>query len=359
MAPDIPTVCKAAKVKNRGPDYELETVTDYPVPKPSRGELLLKFNATGLCLSDYHYMKGDWGFGMAPHVNCAGHEGAGVVVAIGDEVDSEQWKVGDRAGVGPLFDTCGSCEQCRSGYETYCDKGIPTCAFVNGSFQQYLCTPARYTHRIPEGLADELAGPILCSGATCYAALKASGARAGNWVVIPGAGGGVGHMAVQFASKVLGLRVVAVDTGDEKKKMCLELGAEAFIDFMTTKDVFAEVRKVTGGGAHAVIVTGGTGSAYKDAQNHLRKGGVVVGVGMPAAGTALLGCEPMIIIAQRLTLKGQLVASLQDTSEALGFAARGLVKPHVTTYPFEEFPSAFKLLAESKVTGRAVVVYDQ
>lgn len=143
----------------------------------------------------------------------------------------------------------------------------------------------------------------MCSGSTIYTALKNSKARAGQWVVIPGAGGGVGHQGLIFG-KALGLRMLAVDTGDDKRKMCLELGAEAFVDFKTSENVSAEVHKITGGGGHAVIVTGGTAGAYASAPGLVRKNGVIVAIGLPKAGTAVAGTDPLHLIFNKLTIIG-------------------------------------------------------
>jgi len=121
----IPKQCKAGVVVNEGPNFKIEVqLVDVPTPAPD--EVLLRLNATGLCMSDVHFMLGDWGlppmstFG----VQCAGHEGAGVVVAVGDAV--KDWKVGDRGGVKPLWDVCGNCELCYTGRENYCQKGVYT-----------------------------------------------------------------------------------------------------------------------------------------------------------------------------------------------------------------------------------------
>jgi propanol-preferring alcohol dehydrogenase len=124
-------------------------------------------------------MLGDWGFPMG--CDCTGHEGAGVVVAIGSEV--EGWKIGDRAGIKPALDVCHVCVHCRNGRETHCTKSLATGVVQNGSYAQYVLSPARYTTRIPEGVSDLVAGPIMCSGATVWSALKKSGTMAGDWVV--------------------------------------------------------------------------------------------------------------------------------------------------------------------------------
>lgn len=112
--PDIPTHCKAGVVINEGEDFTVE-VQDVPVPEPGPDEVLIRLNCTGICASDVHYMKGDLGHAkMSDHnVRSAGHEGAGVVVKIGSQVTS--WKVGDRAGIKPIWSVCNQCEHCWNG----------------------------------------------------------------------------------------------------------------------------------------------------------------------------------------------------------------------------------------------------
>lgn len=250
--------------------------------------------------------------------------GAGVVVALGEGVDPDEWKVGDRAGIKPLYSACGTCRSCRRGHETHCPKLSAYGSHIDGSYSEYALTLASYTSRIPEGLSDEMAAPILCSGATVYAAIKKSGARAGQWLVIPGAGGGVGSMAVQYA-RYAGIRVIAIDAGN-KGDLCRSLGAEVFIDFQTCSDIHGEVRKITKGGADAIIVTGGSKSAYDGTHRMLAPGSRMVCVGMPPAGAALAGGDPHEFIMGGIGLVGSLVAGMQDVDEALEIAANGGIK---------------------------------
>lgn len=274
----IPTHCKAGVVVNEGPDFRVE-VKMVPVPTPGPDEVLLRLNATGLCMSDVHFMLADWGLPVMSTfgVTCAGHEGAGVVVAVGANV--KDWKVGDRGGIKPLWDVCGNCEMCYTGRENYCQKGVYTGLMAQGgygvagdrrathadtlanvrlgagTYQQYLTSPARYTSRIPDGVNDYIAGPVMCSASTMYRALTDADMRAGQWAVFPGGGGGVGIQGVQLA-KAMGLRPVVVDAGEEKKKLALKYGAEAFVDFRETEDVAARVKEICDGvGAHGVFVT--------------------------------------------------------------------------------------------------------
>lgn len=124
-----------------------------------------------------------------------------------------------------------------------------------GSYKQYIVSPERYTSLIPDGVPDEIAGPIMCSGSTAYTSIKESGLRPGQWAVFPGGGGGVGMQAVQLAV-AMGLRAIVIDTGAERKEACLKFGADEFIDFKEVESPVERVLELTNGGAHAVFVTG-------------------------------------------------------------------------------------------------------
>ncbi|KAK3048885.1 hypothetical protein LTR09_009780 [Extremus antarcticus] len=198
MAEEIPKKGIAGVVVNEGSDFRVE-VQELDVPVPRDDELLIRLNCTGLCMSDVHYMLNDWGIPKMSEfgTRCAGHEGAGVVVQVGKHVRG--WKVGDRAGVKPLHDVCHNCEDCWNGRENYCDGALQTGLHTPGTYQQYLTKPAIYTSRIPDGVSDEMAGPIMCSASTMHRALVESQLKPSNWVVFPGGGGGVGIQGVQLA----------------------------------------------------------------------------------------------------------------------------------------------------------------
>lgn len=235
-------------------------------------------------MSDVHYMIGDLGPPpMAFFKNrSAGHEGAGVVVKVGEHVQG--WKVGDRAGIKAIMNSCGQCEQCYQGMDNYCKKGTWSGLMAPGSYQQYIAAPARYTTRIPDGVSDHVAGPIMCSATTMYRALLDSGLKAGEFVVFPGGGGGVGIQGVQIAHS-MGLRIIVVDSGDAKEKLAKECGAEYFVDFAKEKDVTAKVVEAAGGvGAHGVLVT--AYQSYKDAVGYTgtRIGAVVMCVALRKSG---------------------------------------------------------------------------
>jgi alcohol dehydrogenase, propanol-preferring len=134
--------------------------------------------------------------------------------------------------------------------------------------------------------------------------LKDSGARPGQWVALPGAGGGLGHLAVQYAS-AMGFRVIGIDTGKEKEELVKSLGAESFIDFKTSSDVIGDIKKLTNGGPHAVIVIAASAKPYEDALKMCRTRGTVVAVGLPA--DTVIGANVFDTVVRSLTVKGSYV----------------------------------------------------
>ncbi|KAK4991444.1 hypothetical protein LTR50_001836 [Elasticomyces elasticus] len=310
-------------------------VKQVPVPQePGPGQILVKINWTGLCASDKSLIHDEWatqGIKMMDQTNgIAGHEGAGEVVAVHKDVEN-LWKVGDRAGVKWVVSVCRDCEFCNDG-----------------------TGPELMRTRIPEGVSDEEAGPIMCGGVTAYTACKRSGVRPGQWIVMPGAGGGLGHLGVQYA-KAMGMRVIAIDGGPEKEKLCKQLGAEHFLDFEKTKDLPGEVMKITTYGAHGVIVTAASKEGYATAPHFLRPGGTLVVVGLPKDETVIAGAPPIMLALRRLNVVGSVTGTLKDTEEALDFTARGLVHPILTKGTLHDVDKFCKLMGAGKLPGRAVL----
>ena len=188
-----------------------------------------------------------------------------------------------------------------------------------------------YVTPIPDSLPSADAAPMLCAGVTTYTALRKSGAQSGQWVVISGAGGGLGHIAVQIASKGMALRVIGIDAGP-KEKVVLDSGAEHFIDIMAHDDasIEAEVKKLTGGlGASAVIVCTASNKAYAQGMNLLRFSGTLVCVGMPEGELqGIATTYPSVMVAKDTRVVASAVGNRKDAIETLDLAARGVVKVH-------------------------------
>ena len=169
-----------------------------------------------------------------------------------------------------------------------------------------------------------------------------------------GAGGGLGHLAVQYA-KVMGMRVIAVDGGAEKEKLCLSLGAEHYIDYTSVKDIPAEILRMTTYGAHGVAVFATSAQSYATAPFLLRPGGTMVAVAVPADPTVIAGAPPAVIALRSLNIVGAVTGTLKQVEEALDFVARGLVKPSLTCGTLHDIDEMFEKMDAGTLAGRAVI----
>jgi propanol-preferring alcohol dehydrogenase len=320
-------------------------VREVPVPAPGPGQALVEIIASGVCHTDLHAADGDWP--VKPTLPFTpGHEGAGLVVALGPGVS--HLKLGDRVGIAWLHSACGHCEFCLSGWETLCLEQKNSGYSVNGTFAQYAVAQADYLGRIPENLSFVDAAPILCAGVTTYKGLKETEARPGEWVVISGVGG-LGHVAIQYAT-AMGLHVAAVDLGPEKMALAKKLGAEITID-AKTQDPAAEIQKQIGG-AQGVLVTAVSTIAFKQAIGMLRRGGTCVLNGLPPGEFPVSIFD---VVLNRYTIRGSIVGTRLDLEEALAFAAQGKVKATIETLPLESVNYVFERLRTGKVNGRVVL----
>jgi D-arabinose 1-dehydrogenase-like Zn-dependent alcohol dehydrogenase len=163
---------------------------------------------------------------------------------------------------------------------------------------------------------------------------------------------------VQLA-KAVGLRPVVVDTGADKRKLALELGAEAFVDFKDSEDPSKSVIEIADGvGVHGVFVT--APAAYKTALSYVgdRVGSMVMCIGLPEKGSMILGTDPCEYIFKNLSIKGTLVGSQRDTAAALDFARRGMLRQISEVYPINRLPDAVEKLRRGQVAGRIVVNFN-
>jgi alcohol dehydrogenase, propanol-preferring len=200
---------------------------------------------------------------------------------------------------------------------------------------------------------------MLCAGVTTYGALRKSGAKSGQWVVIAGAGGGLGHIATQLSAKGFAHRVIGIDAG-AKEKLVLGSGAEHFLDigrFQDDNAIIAEVKKLTGGlGAHAAIVCTSSNRAYSQALNFLRFNGTLVCVGIPEGGqTPIATADPFNLIVDQKSIVAVAVGNREEANEVLDFAARGVIKADVRVEPMEKLTDVFKEMEKGQLHGRVVL----
>lgn len=323
------------------------TVEDVPVPRPGPGQALVKLISSGVCHTDLHAVQGDWPVKPSPPF-IPGHEGVGTVVALGEGVTD--LAIGQLVGNAWLWSACGTCQYCRTGWETLCEQQQNGGYSVDGSFGQYMLVDSRFAARIPDGVDLVEVAPILCAGVTVYKGLKMTEARPGQWVVISGIGG-LGHIAVQYA-RAMGLRVAAVDIADDKLALATRHGAELVVNALV--DDPAEVVQRETGGAHGVLVTAVHPSAFGQAIGMARRGGTIVFNGLPPGDFPAPIFE---IVLKGLTVRGSIVGTRQDLEEALDFYARGQVHPTVSTRGLGEINTVFDEMRHGAIDGRVVIRY--
>jgi propanol-preferring alcohol dehydrogenase len=319
---------------------------EWDIPTVGPGQILVKTEACGVCHTDLHAARGDWPLKPAlPFI--PGHEGIGLVVAVGAGVT--EVKEGDRVGVPWLYSACGHCEHCLAAWETVCAEAEFGGYTKNGGFAEYILADPRYVAHIPAGLAAINAAPIICAGVTSYKGIKETGAKAGEWIAISGIGG-LGHLAIQYA-KVMGLLVCAVDVDDRKLAHASRLGADLTIN-AKIGDPIGAMRKATGGGAHGVLITAPSISAFKQGVGMTRKRGTCALVGLPPGDFP----TPLFdVVANCITIRGSFVGTRLDMAEALSFAAAGKVKADIELQPLSAINDVLGRLERGEVASRVVL----
>jgi len=316
------------------------------IPTPGPGQILVKTEACGVCHTDLHAATGDWP--LKPKLPfIPGHEAIGRVAAVGAGVTLV--REGDRVGVPWLYSACGHCEYCLTAWETVCAEAEFGGYTKNGGFAEYLLADPAYVAHIPAKLDPKQAAPLICAGITTYKGIKETKARPGEWIVISGAGG-LGHLAIQYA-KIMGLHVCAVDIDDAKLALARKLGADVVVN-AKHGDADEAVKKATSGGAHGVLITAPSLSAFKQGVGMTRKRGTCVLVGLPPGDFPV----PLFdVVANCITIRGSFVGNREDMAETLAFAADGKVRADIELQPLSAINDIFDRLEHGKVAGRVVL----
>ncbi|XXG97638.1 hypothetical protein Hte_003945 [Hypoxylon texense] len=276
-----------------------------------------------------------------------GHEGCGVVEDVGP--DCKHLKKGDRVGWGFSHDSCGYCDECLEGFEQFCvDRGIYGAAnFDQGSFASHAIWREGFLHKTPDGLSDAEAAPLQCGGATVFAALY--NAQHGETVGVVGMGG-LGHLAIQFASK-LGCRVVVLSGTDRKKDEAFRLGATEFVAMKGVEDL-----KV-GRPLQRLLVTTSAQPDWDAILPAMASRSTIYPLSVSAGR---LGVPYAPLVFHGIAVQGSLVASRIQHRKMLDFAAVHGIKPIIERFPMTEegIGEAMKRLEEGKVYYRAVLMVE-
>jgi len=312
--------------------------------EPGPCDVLIDVLYCGVCHSDIHQARDEWGGSIYPMV--PGHEIVGRVSGVGASV--RRWKTGDAVGVGCFVDSCRQCEACRAGDEQYCAKG-PSFTYNSreqdgrtptfGGYSTRITVDEQYVVRVPDGLPLDAAAPLLCAGITLYSPLRHFGVKAGDRVAVAGLGG-LGRMGVKLA-KALGAHVTVLSHSPGKKEDARRLGADDF--------VAGDLRAA--GPFDVVLDTISAAHDYDAYLGTLRRDGTMVLLGVPPAAPI----EPSSLIGKRRRLAGSMIGGIRETQEMLDFCARHHIAADIETIPIQRINEAYERALRSDVRYRFVV----
>ncbi|KAG9149626.1 hypothetical protein Leryth_023239 [Lithospermum erythrorhizon] len=303
----------------------------------------------GVCHSDLHMLKNEWGMTQYPIV--PGHEFVGVVTEVGTKVD--KFKIGDKVGVGCLVGSCRQCEDCVNDLENYCTKQIQTYSSIYydgtvtyGGYSDIMVADEHFVVRWPENLPME-AAPLLCAGITTYSPLRHFELdKPGKHVGVVGLGG-LGHMAVKFA-KAFGAKVTVISTSIGKKDEAIgRLGADAFLVSKDPEQMKAAVKTMDG-----IIDTVSANHSFVPLLMLLKTNGKLITVGAPEKPQEL---PAFPLLMGRKTVAGSAIGGMKETQEMVDFAAKNNITPDVEVIPMDYVNTAMERLLKADVKYRFVL----
>ena len=304
----------------------------------------------GVCHSDLHQARNDWGNSIYPMV--PGHEIVGRVTRVGEHVG--KLKVGDLAGVGCMVDSCRRCEPCEADLEQYCVEGCTVTyngrargsdKLTFGGYSERIVVEDRFVVKIPDGIDLKAVAPLLCAGITTYSPLKHWKVGPGQKVGIIGLGG-LGHMGVKFA-KAFGARVVMVTTSPEKGKDALRLGAD---EVLVSRD--GEAMAQARGSFHFLLNTIPVGHDMNPYMALLKLDGTMVLVGALTALDPLMGFN---VIAGRKSIAGSGIGGMLETQEMIDFCAAHGIVSDVEMIEMQDINAAYERMLRNDVHYRFVI----
>jgi D-arabinose 1-dehydrogenase-like Zn-dependent alcohol dehydrogenase len=330
---------KAFQVTGQG-DFAL---VDREIVAPAPGQVRVRVHSCGVCHTDVLAVEGQRPDPERPVV--PGHEIVGVVDAVGDGVHA--WAPGDRVGIGFLGGQCNECEYCRRGDFVNCTDQPTPGTGTDGGYAEIVYVRATGLVRVPDGLAANLAAPLLCAGVTTFNALRNVAVAPGALVGIQGLGG-LGHLGVQYA-KALGYRVAAIARGPEKADLAKQLGADFYID-SAAEDPGAALSAL--GGAAAVVATAASGASMGPLVAGLRPRGQLVVVG---AAFDPISLNTTDLIFGGRSVVGSLTGSSIENEDNLAFSVANGIAPMIEVMPFEDAPQAYQRMLSGKARFRVVL----
>jgi uncharacterized zinc-type alcohol dehydrogenase-like protein len=318
--------------------------------EPGARDVQLEVLYCGICHSDLHQARNEWGNSLFPMV--PGHEIVGRVVRTGSAV--KKFKVGDLAGIGCMVDSCRTCSNCKVGLEQYCEAGnIPTYngrekdgkTLTQGGYSEAFVVDEDFALKVPANLDPAGAAPLLCAGITTYSPLKQWKVGPGQRVGVVGLGG-LGHMGVKLA-RAMGAHVIVFSHTDRKKQDALRLGAHEVVVSSNQNEMAAHRSKLD------FILD--TVSAPHDLNAYLkllRTDGHLVLVGAPEKP---LEVHPFSLIPQRRSFSGSMIGGIPETQEMLDFCGQHGIVSDIELIPIQQVNDAYERLMKGDVRYRFVI----
>jgi uncharacterized zinc-type alcohol dehydrogenase-like protein len=319
-------------------------------PKADDVEIAIEF--CGLCHSDVHATRGEWGSQKYPLV--PGHEIVGTVSRIGSAVTD--FTPGERVGVGCMVDSCRECESCLDGLEQYCESGLIGTygakdprngdAITQGGYSSAVVVDRRYVVRVPGNLDPAAVAPLLCAGVTTFSPLRHFDVEEGDVVGVVGLGG-LGHMAVKLA-KAMGAVVKVFTTSEGKVPAALELGADEVI-LSRDKDAMAAADRTI----DLIIDTVAAPHDLNPFFRTLRVDGALFQLGLPS--DAMPPVNPGALIRRRIAYAGSLIGGIAETQEMLDFCAEHAVVADIELVRADQLNEAYDRMVAGDVKYRFVL----